>query len=84
VEAGRSASSKEEHAQPRQQKYKERQISALIVFSGLSRAVLFTGAGLYHQHSLLRLALLLLPCVPGGLYIGTICTSACRASESSS
>jgi uncharacterized membrane protein YfcA len=45
-------------------------ISAVIFFSGLSRAVLFTGAGLYHQHSVLQLALLLLPCALGGLYIG--------------
>jgi uncharacterized membrane protein YfcA len=45
-------------------------ISAVIFFSGLSRAVLFTGAGLYHQHALLQLALLLLPCALGGLYIG--------------
>jgi uncharacterized membrane protein YfcA len=45
-------------------------ISAVIFFSGLARAVLFTGAGLYHQQSLPQLALLLLPCALGGLYIG--------------
>jgi hypothetical protein len=45
-------------------------ISAVIFFSGLSRAVLFTGAGLYHQQFLLQLALLLLPCALGGVYIG--------------
>ena len=45
-------------------------ISSLIFISGLSRLVLFTGAGLYHQHSLLLLAAVLLPFALGGLYLG--------------
>jgi uncharacterized membrane protein YfcA len=45
-------------------------ISSLIFISGLSRLALFTGAGMYHQQSLLLLAALLLPCSWAGLYLG--------------
>jgi uncharacterized membrane protein YfcA len=45
-------------------------ISSLIFISGLSRLVLFTGAGLYRQHGLLSLAAVLLPFALGGLYLG--------------
>jgi uncharacterized membrane protein YfcA len=46
-------------------------ISTLIFISGLARLVLFTGAGLYAQGTVLMLAALLLPCALGGLYLGS-------------
>jgi uncharacterized membrane protein YfcA len=46
-------------------------ISSLIFISGLSRLVLFSGAGLYRQHSVLLLAAMLLPFALGGLYVGS-------------
>lgn len=45
-------------------------ISSLIFISGLSRLVLFSGAGLYRQQGLLLLAAVLLPFALGGLYLG--------------
>jgi len=45
-------------------------ISGVLFFSAVSRLVLFTGAGLYHQPGLPLLAALLLPCALGGLYLG--------------
>jgi uncharacterized membrane protein YfcA len=45
-------------------------ISSLIFVSGLSRLVLFTGAGLYGRSGLLMLAALLLPFSLAGLYLG--------------
>jgi uncharacterized membrane protein YfcA len=45
-------------------------ISTLIFISGLARLVLFTGAGLFHQQSVLMLAAVLLPCAMAGLYLG--------------
>jgi uncharacterized membrane protein YfcA len=45
-------------------------ISVLIFISGLSRLALFASAGMYHQHTLLVLAAVLLPFSWAGLYLG--------------
>lgn len=45
-------------------------ISALIFVTGISRLGLFATAGLYAQQSLLLLAVVLIPCVLLGLFIG--------------
>ena len=45
-------------------------ISGLLFLSALARLVLFTGAGLYAQPQVLRLAAVLLPCALFGLYLG--------------
>jgi uncharacterized membrane protein YfcA len=45
-------------------------ISGVLLFSAVTRLILFTGAGLYKQNSLPALAALLLPCALGGLYLG--------------
>ncbi|ALK99199.1 hypothetical protein AB595_19980 [Massilia sp. WF1] len=46
-------------------------ISGTIFFSGLARLALFSSAGLYHDHKLLVLAAMLLPCALGGLWLGS-------------
>ena len=46
-------------------------ISTLILGSGLVRLVLFSSVGLYHQPQVLPRSLLLLPCMLGGLWLGT-------------
>jgi hypothetical protein len=46
-------------------------IGTLIFFSGISRLVLFIGAGLYAQQGLLLLAAAMLPCALLGLYLGS-------------
>jgi len=45
-------------------------LSGVLFFSAVSRLVLFTGAGLYHQPALPLLAIVLLPFALGGLYVG--------------
>lgn len=46
-------------------------ISTLILASGLVRLLLFSSAGLYHQPAVLPRSLLLVPCMLGGLWLGT-------------
>ena len=45
-------------------------ISGVLFFSAVARLVLFSGAGLSRQESLPLLAVVLLPCALGGLYLG--------------
>jgi len=45
-------------------------IGGVLFFSAVARLVLFTGAGLYRDRTLPLLALVLLPCALGGLYLG--------------
>ena len=45
-------------------------LSGVLLFSAVSRLVLFTGAGLYNQPALPLLAGVLLPFALGGLYVG--------------
>lgn len=46
-------------------------ISTLILGGGLARLILFSSAGLYHQPQVLPRALVLFPCMLGGLWLGT-------------
>lgn len=46
-------------------------LSSMVTLAGLSRLAVFVTAGLYLQHGLLLLAMMLLPCVLVGLAIGS-------------